>query len=657
MFSLRAPSRRLAHGALVLALSVTLVAAGTTSAQAAEPAARPTYLAVDPVRVASGVQLAAGATTTITLPTVPSGATTVALNVTGTKASAPTSLEVCAGTSTTASCVDASVVAGDGLAAPAFTLATLGGAAGDQVTVVNGAAPVTLYADLEGFVVPSAAPDAPGSSLVARPATRVLANQKLGARAQHVLALPDVPAGATAVALNVSAAGATAGTYVSACPASQSAAACAKVSTLNPAPGADRQNFVVVALTPATPRSVQLYNNAGTVAVSVDVQGYLVAGGPSGSLGRLEPVAVAPSAPAAALSPSAPRTLTLDDAPRGATAVVLGVTATGANAAGTVAACPGPAGAAGTCATTSTLRTSAGATAANVALVPLGGEASNQVTLYSSGTATVGATVRGWVVPDPRRPDATNTGVPAGRALTVHRGDLTIKTPGTVIDSLDVYGVVVVRADNVVIKNTRIRGRSATFYTALVNNNQGARNLVIQDSELAADVESPYLYGILGAQFTAERVQIHRVIDAVHVTGPNVTVRASYLHDLSHFDADPNFGGTPSHDDNVQIQAGSNIRIVGNTVEGSWNAGVQITQDAGVVRDVQITDNWLDGGMCTINVAEKGRGPISGLVVTSNTFGRATRVNDCAVVAPTTTVLTQADNYFVDGAAIRVRKG
>jgi hypothetical protein len=482
-----------------------------------------------------------------------------------------------------------------------------------------------------------------------------MANQKVGSRARVLLTLPSVPARASAVVLTIAATGATSATYVSACPASQPPSSCQKTSTLNPAPGRDRQNFAVVALTPGTPTSIQLYNNAGTVALSVDVQGYFVAGGPTGSAGRLTPVHPVTVSAAAPLASSAPRTLTLADAPRGATAVYLGVTGTGGTSTASVAACPGTA-ATSACSSTTVLRTNARARSANVALVPLGGTLANQVTLFTSGaTPVIEARVHGWVLPDPTRPTASTTGVPAGRTLTVHRGDIVVTTPGTVIDSRDVYGVIDVRADDVVIKNTRIRGRTAAYYTALVTN-RGGRNLTVVDSELRADVESPYLYGILGSNFTAERVNIHRVIDAVHVTGPNVTVRASYLHDASHFDADPNFGGTPSHDDNIQIQAGYNIRITGNTIEGAWNAAVQITQDAGITNDVRLDGNWLDGGRCTVNVAEKNRGPIQGLVLDGNVFGRSTRVYDCAVVAPTTTVITNVDNVFTDGTPIRIRK-
>ncbi|MDD9204852.1 right-handed parallel beta-helix repeat-containing protein, partial [Georgenia sp. 10Sc9-8] len=72
----------------------------------------------------------------------------------------------------------------------------------------------------------------------------------------------------------------------------------------------------------------------------------------------------------------------------------------------------------------------------------------------------------------------------------------------------------------------------------------------------------------------------------------------------------------------IQIQQGSNIRITGNTIEGARNAAIMLTQDRGRTSDVTISDNWLNGGKCTVNLSEKGRGPFRGISIVDNTFGR-----------------------------------
>ena len=254
-------------------------------------------------------------------------------------------------------------------------------------------------------------------------------------------------------------------------------------------------------------------------------------------------------------------------------------------------------------------------------------------------------------------PDASTTGVPAGVTLKKHDGDLTISTPGAVIDGLDIHGFVKVTAPNVTIKNSIIRGKATTKTAPLLTSASSTASVTIQDSELFAQVPSGWIDGIRGYNITAKRVNIHDVIDAMHIYGDNVTLEASYLHDNLHFASDPNQGGTPSHDDSIQIQKGNNIRIVGNNISGAYNTGVQFTQDQGIVSNVTIDKNKLDGGGCTINLAEKGVGPFQGIKVTNNTFGRTTKIANCAIISPVTTVVTTSNNFFVDGLVATVRKG
>jgi hypothetical protein len=255
------------------------------------------------------------------------------------------------------------------------------------------------------------------------------------------------------------------------------------------------------------------------------------------------------------------------------------------------------------------------------------------------------------------QPGAGNTGVPSGTRLTVHNGDLTISTAGAVIQGLDIRGFVKVTAPGVIIRNSIIRGRATTSAKGLLTATSNSASVTIVDSELAPSTKSPWIDGIRGWNITAKRVNIHGVIDGFHLYGPNTTIEASWIHDHAHFTNDPQQGGKASHDDSVQIQKGSNIRITGNTISGAYNTGIQFTQDQGKVSDVKITNNHLDGGGCTINFAEKGRGPFVGMVITGNVFGRHTRVANCAIIAPDTTKISSARNTFVDGAVAAIRDG
>ena len=283
---------------------------------------------------------------------------------------------------------------------------------------------------------------------------------------------------------------------------------------------------------------------------------------------------------------------------------------------------------------------------------------------YVSGTATalpvtasfskLAAQTGTPVVPVlPVKPGSHNTGVPVGTSLRVHTGDLVVTTPGAVIDAMDIRGLVVIKAPDVTIKRSIIRGRALTSDNSLISNNHGAYRFTVEDSELtAAGNPTPYISGIIGANFTVRRTNIHHVIDQVHITGDNVTVESSWLHDNLHFTNDPHHSDG-SHDDNVQVQGGRNIRLVGNTMSGSYNAALQITQDRSVVADLTYAKNWADNGGCTLNIAEKTRGPMSGLVVADNTFGKTSRFG-CTIIYPPTSPISFARNLFTDGTAIKM---
>lgn len=247
------------------------------------------------------------------------------------------------------------------------------------------------------------------------------------------------------------------------------------------------------------------------------------------------------------------------------------------------------------------------------------------------------------------RPGPGNTGVPAGTALKVVNGDLTIDKAGAVVSGVDVRGWVRINAPRVTFKNSVVRGRAtgggSNTNTLIISKQPG---VLISDVELAQSHPQPGVDGLKGYGFTARRLNIHDVNDSVLIYGDNTRVESSWLHGNLHYVQDPTMNNTPSHDDNIQVQGGSNIRLVGNTIEGAFNSGLMITQDVSVTSDLRFTGNWANGGGCTVNIAEKGRGPIQNLVVSSNRFGRDSRVADCPVIAPPTTPLVAEGNVYDD---------
>ena len=262
-----------------------------------------------------------------------------------------------------------------------------------------------------------------------------------------------------------------------------------------------------------------------------------------------------------------------------------------------------------------------------------------------------------FAVPRTTSPWADKTGVPHGLSLTRVDGDIKITEAGTILDSVDVHGQVVVLAPDVIIRNSIVRGESGGTNGGVIDAMAGAANLQVIDSELFATAPSPYVNGIMGSNFTLTRVDIHSVVDQVHIVGDNVTISDSWLHGNLHYDEDPVHDGGPTHDDNVQIQIGRNIVIENSSLSGAWNAVVQITQDRGEVADVTFRNNEADGGWCSINVAQDDYGPVTGITVTGNVFGRNTRRDDCAIISPPSSPVELEDNRFTDGEPIRVRRG
>ncbi|WP_196250937.1 hypothetical protein [Cellulomonas sp. JZ18] len=436
---------------------------------------------------------------------------------------------------------------------------------------------------------------------------RVLTRHVVGPGGTHVLRLP-VPAAATSVKLSVTGQLAWRPTKVSACPGDRATRACLADPAMTTPTRRAKNTHVTVDLRGAD-REVALHSSAASVSLTVRVVGYTVDGA--------TPRPTSTGKPTAAPTPS--RTST--PAPTATRAPAPAPTATRAPApAPTPTRAPAPA--------PSPTRT---ATPAPAPSAP--------ASRPPAGT-----------------PGPDTTGVPAGTRLTVHEGDMRITKAGTVVDSMDIRGIVRVEAPNVTIRRSVISGRPSDTSVGLVMVLEGARNVTIEDSELYSKHRSPNVRGVIGQSFTMTRVEVHSVTDQLMVTGGDVLVQDSWLHGNLHWENDPNFGGGPTHDDNVQIAAGSNIRLLRNVLEDTRNAAVMVTQDRGAVRGLELRGNRIGGGGCSVNLAEKSHGPLSGTVLADNTFERDQVHKGCAIIADAGTIplLQMRGNRWADGAATTV---
>lgn len=281
----------------------------------------------------------------------------------------------------------------------------------------------------------------------------------------------------------------------------------------------------------------------------------------------------------------------------------------------------------------------------------LGGAA--QIVSGLAGSSGTGAVQFGAAIPSNAKPTAANTGVPAGTQLTIVNGDQTYATDGQVLSGLDIRGYVQITGKNIVIKNSIIRGgtKPCTMSNAQnsaplwVRDDAGATNFTLQDSEIAPSNATACMDGAWLSNATLVRVNIHGAVDGIKAYD-NVTVQDSYIHDLAYFAVDPNQGGGETHNDGLQsYECNTNVLISHNNIDlattQTANAAYQITQDAGrACANIVITNNWLDGGGCTINVAHKVLASLSGVSITGNRFGHNQGFGNCTVLLSTRSILT-----------------
>lgn len=263
-------------------------------------------------------------------------------------------------------------------------------------------------------------------------------------------------------------------------------------------------------------------------------------------------------------------------------------------------------------------------------------------------TASTAPAARAALAVGTYQPSAATSGVAAGTALKPHNtsgADLVISQDGTVLDGLEIYGDIKVRAKNVTIKNSKLHGGKGIpgSNTGVVDANSAAvANLVIQDNTIIPDSPSYYRDGIVGHDYTAKRNHIQGTNDGLGIFnrpgGPataNVTAEGNYIHSLTYWSNDPaHSNGT--HNDGIQVQGGENIRIAGNTVVANSNPGpgsgpnprgnhagigIMLQQNVAKLANVVVEKNWVDDGQTSINI-DNGKYANITVTVAGNNLGR-----------------------------------
>lgn len=221
-----------------------------------------------------------------------------------------------------------------------------------------------------------------------------------------------------------------------------------------------------------------------------------------------------------------------------------------------------------------------------------------------------------------RRPDAATTGVPEGTDLVESEG-VTVTEPGTVLEGIHFRGAVVIEADDVTIRNSLVETGTSKYP---IHIRGGTTGILIEDVEV--DNMGGTGIGILysGEGATLRRLDIHSAEDGIRIQGSNLTLEASYIHDM-HRQPD-------GHHDTVQIRSGNNVTLHGNTLlayradqDDPMNAAIQIGSLLGdePITNLMVIGNYLNGGNLTINGG--GRGEVASATYEDNRFGRDFRYN------------------------------
>jgi len=215
-------------------------------------------------------------------------------------------------------------------------------------------------------------------------------------------------------------------------------------------------------------------------------------------------------------------------------------------------------------------------------------------------------------------PNASNTGVPAGTALSAYTGPCTITAANTVIDAQTINCSLDIRAANVTVTRSVING---TIETA---ENSTGFSFSISDSNV--NVGNREGTGVGAVNFTATRV---------HVTGGNrsmhcwhdCTIQDSYVHGQ--------FRDSTGQVHESGIRMGQNATIRHNTIacdapnvppDAGCSAGLTGYGDFGPVRNNLIDNNYFvttTGGYCAYGGSSPGKpysNQTSGIVFRNNVF-------------------------------------
>lgn len=215
-------------------------------------------------------------------------------------------------------------------------------------------------------------------------------------------------------------------------------------------------------------------------------------------------------------------------------------------------------------------------------------------------------------------PGPANTGVPAGTSLRPS-GGFTVTQAGAVIEGLDVQGCIQVRASNVTIRRTRVRGSCSN---GAIDTGYGeVSGVLIEDVEIDGGNQDENAALLGNSGFTCRRCNVHHGGSGIRMTS-NVVIEDSWVHDL--------YGAADSHNSGVGSNGGSNFTLRRNNIDcgalPNCSGAFVLYGDFNPITDVLAEGNLFNGGgFCVYggSVAGKAYPVASNVRFHDNAFGRS----------------------------------
>jgi hypothetical protein len=229
-------------------------------------------------------------------------------------------------------------------------------------------------------------------------------------------------------------------------------------------------------------------------------------------------------------------------------------------------------------------------------------------------------------------PYIDNTGLTDPNNLTVINGDTTITDPGATVQDLEVRGTLTIRANNVRVRNCRVR--IGDFWGIVVV--AGYSGILIEDCEIGKDYVNSSKGILVGAadstEVTIQRCYIHHVGDGIFggtVGDPTpkckIIVQDCYITDIRETDGDDDVDSPDDHQgDGMEFlgQIGEAI-IIHNYIDVPSDQTSCLLFDAhwGNMQNITIENNLLNGGAYTVYTRITDAYTFEDLTIIDNYFG------------------------------------